>query len=77
MAQLYVENIHSNFDLYLNIGRLYAIALTCPCTSVECERGFSKYNLIKTNHTNLLSVTHVTQLLLISIEGPPIHDFNF
>ncbi|CAC5373913.1 unnamed protein product [Mytilus coruscus] len=77
MAQFYYENIHNNLDLYPNIGRLYAIALTCPCTSIECERGFSQYNLIKTNHRNLLSVAHVNQLSIITIEGPPIHDFDF
>ena len=67
MAQFYAENIHNNLDLYPNIGRLYAIALTCPCTSVECERGFSKYNLNQ-NKPQKFVVRHTCE--------PAVNDFN-
>ena len=73
----YKVNIHEHIDTYPNIGCLYAIALTCPCTSVECERGFTKYNLIKTNNRNMLTVSHVNELSVISIEGPSISQFDF
>ena len=77
MQEFYRKIVHTNMDMYPNIGKLYQIALICPCTSVECERGFSQYNLIKTSHRNLLTVTHVDELAILTIEGPPLSEFNF
>lgn len=73
----YCQFIYTNTDAYPNLKILYEAALVCPCTSVDCERGFSQYNLIKTNHRNLLKITHVNQLAMIAIEGPALSVFDF
>ncbi|XP_070557479.1 zinc finger protein 862-like [Ptychodera flava] len=71
------EVLNKQREVYPNMCMLYALALTCPVTSVSCERGFSQYNLIKTAHRNLLTVTHVNDLAMISVEGPHMHKFDF
>ena len=45
------------FDFFPNIIKLISIAYTIPVSSVECEHGFSKQNLIKTKCRNLLTAS--------------------
>jgi hypothetical protein len=33
MQEFYRKIVHTNMDMYPNIGKLYQIALICPCTS--------------------------------------------
>ena len=61
-GKVFCQIIYKNADAYPNLKVLYEAALVCSSTSVDCERGFSQYNLIKTNHRNLLKVNHVNQL---------------
>ncbi|XP_047103608.1 E3 SUMO-protein ligase KIAA1586-like [Schistocerca piceifrons] len=42
----------------------------------ECERGFSAMNLTLTDQRNHLQVPTLSNLLLISINGPPLHCFD-
>ena len=51
--------------------------LVAPVSTVDCERGFSKQNLIKTCLRNAMSVTSHENLMCISIDGPPRDKFNF
>lgn len=44
---------------------------TIPCSTAECERGFSSMNIIVTNLRSNLLVQHVSALMFIKINGPP------
>ena len=44
-----------------------------PVSSSEPERGFSQMNLINTNLRSNLTVPHLSLLMFISINGPPVH----
>ncbi|XP_070573021.1 zinc finger protein 862-like [Ptychodera flava] len=69
--------LRSHGQSYPNLCTLATICLTCPVTSVNVERGFSRYNIIKTALRNALHTENVNNLLVIKIEGPDIHLFNF
>ena len=47
-----------------------------PCSSSECERGFSVMNCIETDVRNSLLISNVSSLMFININGPPIELFN-
>ena len=64
---------------YLNM-QLITLALTMPVSTVDCERGFSKHNLIKTRIRARLQTKNVNTLMKISIDTPDLShmdDFNF
>jgi len=64
-------------DTYPMLAFLAAVALTVPMSSVDCERGFSRQNLIKTRIRSALHPISLDRLLKMSIEGPPISEFDF
>ncbi|XP_070576192.1 zinc finger protein 862-like [Ptychodera flava] len=67
-------------EIYPNIVRLVKIALILPTNTADCERGFSRYNRIKTNSRARLKVSSVSYLMTLALETPPlrnIEDFNF
>ncbi|KAI6651795.1 hypothetical protein LOD99_5042 [Oopsacas minuta] len=43
-----------------------------PCSSSECERGFSQMNIILDEKRNRLTIEHVSSLLFIQLNGPPL-----
>ena len=43
-----------------------------PCSTAECERGFSHMNIIVTYKRNQLTIPHVSSLMFIKPHGPPI-----
>jgi len=47
-----------------------------PCSSSECERGFSNMNLILNDRRNRLLIENVSNLLFIKMHGPPLNIFN-
>jgi len=53
--------------------------LTCirsiPCSSSECERGFSLMNNIDTDLRTSLLVTNIASLMFVNINGPPLELF--
>ena len=67
--------LHS--EMFPEMAKLISIILTLPVSSVPCERGFSSVNRIKTRLQNHLLVENLDVLLRISIEGPPIEEFDF
>ena len=62
---------------YPNIMKLIEIVYSIPFSSVECERRFSKQNIIKTDHRNRLSNNTLHLLLLVSLDDIQIEDFDF
>lgn len=63
-------------DLFQNIIVLAMIALTLTVQTAICERGFSTQNNIKNAHRNRLGEMQLRTLMTISIEGPPVKDFD-
>ena len=52
-----------------NFGKLAAVSLALPLTSVPCERGFSAQNRVHTALRNALSVQNINNKLSISHEA--------
>ena len=44
-----------------------------PCSSAECEKGFSAINNILTNSRSRLVVQRVSNLIIIKLHGPPVN----
>ena len=63
--------------IFPNLHTLALIALVIPMSSADCERGFSALKRIKTRLRNRLSNRILNHLLMISIEGPMLEDFDF
>ncbi|KAL3053061.1 hypothetical protein OYC64_005565 [Pagothenia borchgrevinki] len=49
---------------------------TFPCSTAECERGFSLMNNICTDKRSTLLLSNVSNLMMISINGPPVTLFE-
>ena len=69
--------IKEYLDVFPNIIRLIKIAYTIPFSSVPCERGFSKQNLIKTKNRNNLSIDTLDKLLRVSLEDESVKNFDY
>ena len=62
---------------YPNLAILAQIVLVFPASSVDCERGFSTQNHIKTKSRNRLGALHLDMLLRIRLLGGPPEHFPF
>ena len=47
-----------------------------PVSSAACERGFSQVNLQHTAVRNRLAISSISNLLIFSINGPCLRDWN-
>ena len=59
---------------------LITLALKMPVSTIDCERGFSEHNVIKTRIRARLQTKNVNTLMKISIDTPDLshmNDFNF
>jgi len=45
---------------------------TIPVSTAECERGFSRMNLVCNSLMSRLSVKHMSSLMFIGLSGPPL-----
>ena len=63
-----------------NIGtrmkRFVSAVDTLPVSTAACERGFSRMNLICTPQRTQLTIEHLSSLMFVAIEGPPITQFD-
>ena len=76
------EALHVNAfcDYYENVGTLVPPDLkplnNCiqliPCSTAECERGFSHMNVILDDRRSRLLISHISALLFIKLNGPPL-----
>ena len=57
--------------------QLIQLIYCIPFSSVECKRGFSKQNQIKTKNRNLLKTETLDMLMRVSLEGPESSKFNY
>ena len=56
--------------LYPEVADIVLRFMCTPVSTVDCERGFSRHNLIKTKTRNCLSTKTVENLMLISMKKP-------
>ncbi|XP_076334404.1 zinc finger protein 862-like isoform X1 [Tachypleus tridentatus] len=77
MKSFYKEYIHQTRQTFPNLSQLAAVGLLIPITSVDCERGISRYNSIKTDARGSLSVAKTEMLLNLSMKSKPLDRFNF
>lgn len=61
---------------FSNVLHLVRIMLTLPISSAECERAFSAQKRIKSHVRSCLSVQRLSDLILISSEGPELAEFD-
>ncbi|XP_060569589.1 uncharacterized protein LOC132728006 [Ruditapes philippinarum] len=61
---------------YPSLFKLVSLLLTLPSSSVDAERSFSRMKLQKTDWRACLGDRHLTDLMLISLEGDELEDFN-
>ncbi|XP_058841147.1 E3 SUMO-protein ligase KIAA1586-like [Acipenser ruthenus] len=47
-----------------------------PCSTAECERGFSQMNLIITDQRSKILIKHASALMFIKLHGPPLRQWN-
>lgn len=58
------------------LKNLVNIVSTLPVSTAECERAFSKMNIICTSLRSTITISHLSSLMLISIVGPPLPNFD-
>ena len=64
-------------DAFPQLSLLLAARLVIPVTNAGCEREFSCQNCIMTKLQNGFSEEKIDCLMRISLEGPPMYQFNF
>ena len=64
-------------SFYHQISRLIVVATAFPVSSVPCERGFRAEKRLQTKLRTRLTTQSVCRLMMISVEGQPIGEFNF
>ena len=69
------KRLPSSSEMQDQLLKLLSLALTIPVSSVDCERGFSKKNLIKTKLS--LKTANVLTLMKMSVDTPDMENFDF
>lgn len=65
--RLYVDEDKNPQDVFPELNHCIK---TFPCSTSECERGFSVLNLICTDLRSTLTMTNISNLMMININGP-------
>ena len=65
------------YDTFPNIIKLLGIVYSIPFSSVECERRFSKQNLIKTDLQNSLNNKTLHFWMIVGLEEKDLSEFDF
>lgn len=72
----YRDYLDNSMRVPKELNRLINCSKLIPCSSAECERGFSMMNnIISATRTRLL-IPHVASLLFIKLHGPPLSDWD-
>ena len=64
-------------EQYPNLLTLIMLAITMPVSTADCERGFSKHNLIKTRIRARLKTENVGMLMKMSVDTPELSKWKF
>ncbi|XP_057813067.2 uncharacterized protein LOC131027099 [Cryptomeria japonica] len=61
---------------YPHMMKLWQVVLTIPASTVDCERGFSKQNIIKDVRKSKLALDTLDALMRVSLNRSKINDVN-
>ena len=64
-------------EMFPNLIKLAALAMTLPVHTADCERGFSLQNQLKSPERNRLSPERPNTLMTISVQGQDLKTFDF
>ena len=64
-------------DIYPQFSKLASSAALVPVSTADCKRSFSTMNRVKTKLRNCMTTSTLDSLIRISMEGPPLPQFNF
>jgi hypothetical protein len=70
----YIDNTDSDEEP-LALHPILTCIRSIPCSSSECERGFSLMNTIDTELRTTLLVTNISSLMFVNINGSPLELF--
>jgi len=56
--------------------RIISCVKTLPVSTAECERGFSRMNLVCDELRSTITVQHLSALMFVSLVGPPLHEWK-
>ena len=82
LPEISIVNAFTDYyeDLGLHIPTDLKPLLNCidviPCSSSKCERGFSQMNIILDERRSKLTIKHVSSLMFIKLNGPPLAVWN-
>jgi hypothetical protein len=62
---------------YPHMMKLWQVVLTIPASTVDCERGFSKQNIIKDIRKSRLGLDTLDALMRISLNGPELSNVDW
>ena len=77
-----VKNVYREFkDSKVDIAELCLKTLlncvnTIPVSTAECERGFSKLNVVCNAFRSRLTVKHLSSLMFLSLTGPELSNWQ-
>ncbi|XP_063805906.1 E3 SUMO-protein ligase KIAA1586-like [Pseudophryne corroboree] len=75
----FVENVLKNYQNYSipeSVQRAKNIVRTIAVSSAEAERGFSKMNIICSEKRSRLTVSNISNIMIISLIGLPLKEWN-
>ena len=76
-ALLWKVMYQNHKDVLPNLITLAELALILQIHTADCERRFSKQNLINNKSRNRIEDAALNRLMMISIEGRPLEEFDF
>jgi len=72
-----LKELHDSKHVSQNIIFLTELYYTISVSTADCERGYSRQNIVKTKLRNGLTVNNLSSLLTASINGPEASSLNY
>jgi len=75
--RIYIDdNDNNDITLIEELNDINILIKTLPCSTAECERGFSVMNNICTDLRSRLLINNISNSMFININGPPLQRWN-
>lgn len=75
LSELLDRVLYSN-ERFPLLSKLLSIVAVLPVSTASCERGFSTMNFVKNKYRTSMEIDSLNDLLMISLNGPPLAEFN-
>jgi len=75
---IYVDEANKVDDITLTeeLNYINILIKTFPCSTAECERGFSVMDNIWIDYRSRLLIKNISSSMFININGPPLQKWN-